>query len=92
MEINQKSVASVTILRPLWFSLLAVLVGIVAGLGAVIFRALIGLFHNLLFLGKWSTVYDANVHTPPSPWGLLVILVPVAGRSRGGVPGQNFRS
>ena len=38
-------------LRPLWFSLLAVLVGIVAGLGAVAFRGLIGLFHNLLFLG-----------------------------------------
>ena len=38
-------------LQPLWFSLLAVLVGIVAGLGAVAFRGLIGLFHNLLFLG-----------------------------------------
>jgi CIC family chloride channel protein len=61
------------------FSLLAVLVGIVAGLGAVIFRGLIGLFHNLLFLGQWSLIYDANQHTPPSPWGPLVILVPVAG-------------
>ena len=61
----------------LW--LLSILVGVVAGLGAVVFRALIGLIHNLLFLGKLSMTYDANVHTPPSPWGAFVILVPVAG-------------
>ena len=44
---------------------LAVSVGIIAGLGAVFFRALIGLFHNLLFLGKLSLIYDASQHTPP---------------------------
>jgi CIC family chloride channel protein len=54
-------------------------VGIVAGMGAVAFRALIGLFHNLFFLGKLSSVYDANVHTPAGPWGRFVILVPVIG-------------
>ena len=58
---------------------LSIAVGAVAGLGAVAFRALIGLFHNLLFLGKLSATYDANVHTPPSPWGAFVILVPVIG-------------
>ena len=58
---------------------LSILVGIVAGLGAIAFRALIGLLHNLLFLGKLSASYDANIHTPPSPWGPFVILVPVAG-------------
>ena len=54
-------------------------VGAVAALAAVVFRGLIALFHNLLFLGQWSVVYDANVHTPASPWGPLVILVPVLG-------------
>ena len=58
---------------------LSLLVGIVAGLGAVAFRALIGIFHNLFFLGKLSAAYNANIHTPPGPWGRLVILVPVAG-------------
>lgn len=58
---------------------LSILVGVVAGLGAVAFRALIGIFHNLLFLGKFSATYEANVHTPPGPWGAWVILVPVAG-------------
>ena len=58
---------------------ISILVGIVAGLGAVAFRALIGLFHNLLFLGRLSIAYNANAHTPPGPWGALVILVPVAG-------------
>jgi len=58
---------------------LSLLVGIVAGLGSVAFRALIGIFHNFLFLGKLSAAYDANAHTPASPWGPFVILVPVVG-------------
>jgi chloride channel protein, CIC family len=64
---------------PLVLWTLSTLVGIIAGLGAVVFRDLIGFFHNLFFLGKFSVAYDANVHTPPSPWGPLVILVPVLG-------------
>ena len=60
-------------------NLLAILIGLVAGLGAVAFRGLIAVFHNLLFLGQFSFTYNANVHTPPSPWGFLVILVPVVG-------------
>ncbi len=61
------------------FLLIAVLVGLVAGLGAFVFRALIAFFHNLLFLGKFSFAYDANLHTAPTPWGMGVILVPVLG-------------
>lgn len=60
-------------------SALAILVGVVAGLGAVAFRALIALFHNLMFLRKLSIVYDASLHTPAGPWGPLVIAVPVVG-------------
>ncbi len=60
-------------------ALIAVLVGVIGGFGAVAFRALIALFHNLFFLGKFSLVYKANIHTPPSPWGPFVILVPVLG-------------
>jgi len=58
---------------------LAVTVGVIAGLGAVVFRAMISGFHNLLFLGQLSLSYDANLHTAPAPWGVLVILVPVVG-------------
>jgi chloride channel protein, CIC family len=60
-------------------SLLAIVVGLVTGLGAVVFRDLIGLIHNLTFLGVFSFDYEANVFTPPSPWGALIILVPVVG-------------
>jgi chloride channel protein, CIC family len=66
-------------LQPFKFFLLSILIGVVAGLGAVAFRVLIAFFHNLLFLGKLSMVYDANIHTPPCPWGPWVILVPVLG-------------
>ena len=60
-------------------SLLAIVIGVVTGFGAVVFRALIGLFHNVAFLKIFSFAYDASVFTPPSPWGALVILVPVIG-------------
>ncbi|OJY05071.1 MAG: chloride channel protein [Rhizobiales bacterium 63-22] len=60
-------------------SLLALGLGIVTGLGAVIFRDLIGLLHNIFFNGTFVVAYDANIFTAPSRWGLFVILVPVVG-------------
>ena len=60
-------------------SLIAVLVGLITGFGAVIFRAIIGLIHNVAFLGSFTVAYDASVFTPPGPWGPFVILVPVIG-------------
>ena len=50
-------------------SLLALLVGVVTGFGAVAFRDLIGLIHNLAFFGRISFHYDANVFTGASRWG-----------------------
>ncbi|MGE5258438.1 MAG: chloride channel protein [Hyphomicrobiales bacterium] len=60
-------------------SVLGIAVGLVAGGGAVLFRKMIGLFHDLFFLGRFSAEYNANLHTGADPWGLAVILVPVAG-------------
>src|SRR5246500_2832645 len=60
-------------------SLIAIFVGIVTGFGAIAFRGLIGFIHNLFLLGRFSFFYDANTYTPPSPWGVFVILVPVVG-------------
>ncbi len=60
-------------------SLLALAVGIAAGVGAIIFRELIGLVHNLLFLGQFASHYDTKVFTPASPWGAFIILAPVVG-------------
>jgi CIC family chloride channel protein len=60
-------------------SLLALVVGMVTGLGAFAFRELIGLVHNLLFLRSLSFAYDSSLFTPINPWGPLVIFVPVVG-------------
>ena len=60
-------------------SLLALGLGVITGLGAVLFRDLIGLVHNLLFAGQAAVHYNANIFTAPAPWGPLVILVPVLG-------------
>src|SRR6516164_8693601 len=60
-------------------SLLAFGVGIITGFGAVGFRDLIGLIHNAMFLGLAAVRYDANLFTPPSPWGAGIMLVPVIG-------------
>jgi CIC family chloride channel protein len=75
---------------PFAFFLLSILVGVVAGLGAVAFRGLIAFFHNLLFFGKLSVVYDANLHTAASPWGLFIIFVPVVGAAGVTFLIQNF--
>lgn len=56
----------------------AVGIGAVAGVGAWAFRQLIGLFHNILFLGEFSFDYVVTQHTPPSPWGAWIIAVPPA--------------
>jgi CIC family chloride channel protein len=66
-------------MRRAGFLFLAALTGVIAGLGSVFFRALIALVHNALFFGRLSAVYDANVATAASPWGSLVVLVPVIG-------------
>ena len=66
-------------MRLLPLSLLALLVGLITGIGAVVFRGLIGLVHNVFFLGHFAFAYNASVFTPANPWGPLVILVPVIG-------------
>jgi chloride channel protein, CIC family len=60
-------------------SFLALIVGAVTSLGAVGFRDLIGVIHNVLFLGQFSVRYDANLFTPASPWGAAIIIVPAIG-------------
>lgn len=61
------------------FYMLIILVGVAAGLGAIIFRELIGFFHNILFYGQLSFNYDVLQHAAPSRWGMGIILVPVLG-------------
>ena len=60
-------------------SLLALAVGLFTGLGAVAFRALVSLVHNIFFLGEFSFAYDSNQLTEPGPWGAFFILAPVIG-------------
>jgi chloride channel protein, CIC family len=60
-------------------SILALLLGLVTGVGAVLFRDLISLLHNLFFAGEVSLHYDANIFTTPSRWGAFIILAPVIG-------------
>lgn len=60
-------------------SLIAMIIGGVTGIGAVLLRYLIGLIHNLFFAATLSVHHDANLPTPPSPYGPLIILAPVIG-------------
>ncbi|HUO02082.1 MAG TPA: chloride channel protein [Rhizomicrobium sp.] len=68
-----------SLINPFTFSIIAILLGVITGFGAIFFRALIAFVHNLFFLGQLSAAYNANTHTPASPWGPLVILAPVIG-------------
>ena len=58
---------------------LALIVGIVAGLGAIVFKYLIAFIYNLAFYGIVTLHLDPNAYGPPSPWGPAIILVPVVG-------------
>lgn len=58
---------------------IAFVVGIVAAVGAVLFRAMISFVHNLSYRGFVAFTYDANHFEPASPWGALTILAPVIG-------------
>ena len=60
-------------------TILGLVLGIVTGIGAVLFRDLINILHNLFFAGQFVLGYDANVFTAPSRWGAFVILAPVLG-------------
>ena len=71
-------------------SALALVVGVVTGFGAVGFRDLIGLIHNLLFLGTLSFHYDANLFTPPSSVGSVRHPGAGGGRRRGTFLVTNF--
>src|ERR1700675_716093 len=57
-------------------SLLAALVGILAGLIAYILYDLIGLFTNLAYYHEWSFHFRSPEHTPMGPW---IIVTPVFG-------------
>ena len=58
---------------------LALIVGVVAGLGAIFFKLLIAVITNFAFYGEISAHYDPNAYGPASPWGPLIIAVPVVG-------------
>ena len=54
-------------------------VGLLTGLGAVLFHYLIASIHNAAILGNFGIAQNAREHTPVSPWGAWIILVPVIG-------------
>ncbi|MCK1362875.1 chloride channel protein [Bradyrhizobium sp. 76] len=58
---------------------LALMIGVLTGLGAVVFRVLIALVHNLFYRGTLSVAYDANISEGPSPFGDFILLAPVIG-------------
>ncbi|VVC77124.1 H(+)/Cl(-) exchange transporter ClcA [Aquicella siphonis] len=64
-------------LNQIRFYSLMLVVGVVTGCGAIFFRELIGLLHNLLFYGQLSSHYDVLQHAAPSRWGAGIVLVPV---------------
>ncbi|MFO7787796.1 MAG: chloride channel protein [Halospina sp.] len=65
--------------HPVVFCVIAVFVGVVTGLGAILFHYLIAFFHNLFFYGRLSLTPAGETLLEPSIWGPFIILVPVIG-------------
>ena len=66
-------------LSPASLFVLALLVGVLAGVGSIVLRGAIALFQYLFFFGELDIELTPAVHLPPSAWGWGVIFVPVAG-------------
>lgn len=66
-------------LKNIYMVLMGCCVGLMSGIGAVLFRDLIGLVHNLFFFGKLSYFYNASLHAPIVPIALAIIFIPIAG-------------
>ncbi len=77
--IDTRTVRDTPALHPILMLGLGLVVGILGGFGAVIFRKMIAFFHNLLFYGQIKWLYDADLHALDSTWGIGIILVPVLG-------------
>ena len=58
---------------------LALVIGVMTGIGAVAFRALIAFVHNASYNGRLSFIYDANIMEGPSRFGDFVLLSPIIG-------------
>lgn len=79
LKFDASHMCDMRIRRTILVSVYAVFVGIVAGVGAVLFRYMIALAHNLFFNGEFDFVYDSTRHVE-SPFGWWwALLVPPAG-------------
>ena len=58
---------------------LALVIGVMTGIGAVVFRMLIALVHNVSYDGRLSFVYDANIMEGPSRFGDFLFFSPIIG-------------
>ena len=58
---------------------LALVIGVLTGGAAVLFRAFVAGIHNLSYLGTLSLYYDPNLHTPASWLGPFVMFSPAIG-------------
>jgi len=58
---------------------IALVIGVLTGGAAVLFRAFVAVIHNLSFLGTFSLYYDPNLHTPMGWLGPFVMASPVIG-------------
>lgn len=65
--------------RLITLCLIAIVIGVLGGVFSWLFRAMIAVIHNAVFLGELSAQYDANLHTPGSWLGWLIIFAPVVG-------------
>lgn len=51
----------------------------IGGLGAVAYIWSISIVYNFLFLGHLGFAYHESIYSPPSRWGIGIILIPIIG-------------
>ncbi len=76
---DQSTLQDAKPLRNMHMMMLAIVVGIMSGIGAILFRNLVDSIIKVCFYGNSHAFYSATQHIPLFDYKFLIILVPVIG-------------
>tara|TARA_R110002096_G_scaffold60847_2_gene151414 strand:- start:292 stop:1656 length:1365 start_codon:yes stop_codon:yes gene_type:complete len=79
MDANYHTIKKNSLTHNCYILMLSLIIGALAGISSAIFIYLYNLFHNLFFSGKISFLYNPSEYTTLSPFGFLIIFIPVIG-------------
>src|SRR5690348_11492777 len=79
VNMDQSTLSDSQPLKNMHMMFLAVVVGIMSGIGAIIFRLFVNIVHKICFYDNVDILHYSTQHAPLFTYQVLIILVPVIG-------------